>query len=169
MRALVLSLFWLFTRAVSQVGCPCTDAPKENDLFQENPDYHSLRTLCLVRGGVGDPVMSKIYSVIEKFEGVELEIPQSVGNSRLRISSIAALNVSTNLYGNTVCDATMKIVSDRNMSIDDKKKMRTSHYNSCPGLCLVVPHVEIPISIIDKWLNIGSFHSWSSSQQQQVG
>jgi len=152
-----------------------------------------LRTLCIVQNDEEerDPKLSEVYKTISELSTSRRELmyspkvpsdtaafaksDSSVHLSRqrssgIRIDIIPAFNASDNIYGSsTVCDVAMSIISDRAMSMDEKKKMRKEHYNSCPGQCLVVPFVEIPSSIIEMWLRIEQFQSWSNTQQVRVG
>ena len=166
------------SHVLSQDGCPCTNAPKEFDLFKEEAGQ-VLRTLCVIGDEPRDPKLPELYDIIEDLMRSDVELRSHSNQQRddtalektsgIKISSIPALNLSSNVFNETVCDATLSIISDRKMNDDEKRNMRIRHYRSCPGVCLVVPHIEIPSSIIEAWLHIGRFWSLPLSQRLQIG
>lgn len=158
--------------------CPCVDPPLEHDRFIEQNGVDIHRTLCVFKSHFeSDETLTRMYSVIDDILATDKGtlythhkgVSSSLGSSILHVSIIHAFNESENRVEDVACDVTMEVVSDYHLRADDKMAMRKRQYYSCPGKCLIIPFIEVPSSILKMWLQIASFDTWSTAQQNNIG
>lgn len=145
--------------------CPCQFAPKEDDSFSRKAG--ATKTMCIVKASEEEDssASSSWYRVVK-------ELAEDRGyhlSADIHISIVPSYQEGINNHSaGIICDSYLQVISDNDLNESQMKAMRQRHYLSCPGTCLVVPHMEIPSSIVNSWLEIGKYKDWPSSKQNHV-
>ena len=155
---------WFLLTVAGNGQCPCSFAPKEEDSFSGHSG--TMKTMCIVKASEQSDLSGSVWFGIMK----ELfEDPGSLLYTGIRIEMVQSYQEGMNNHSaGVICDSYLEIISDDRLDKLQRKAMRQRHYLSCPGTCLVVPHVEIPSSIVDSWIEVGNYEDWPSSKQNLV-